>query len=179
MTDNAGLDIVSVQVAPPVLRGDVDFGTGTQGRWIDITVTVVNNSQDALFCMASKRRFDYDSTRSLLHLWLTEPERPQVDIVITRRIFLPDFHRVEAGATDTIVVSVPAVYQQMTGITDQGVQVVEVDLTGMTSVECTVGFNPEAFQPPPDASTDEILDALRAWAHTVTQTFPASTSPSA
>lgn len=165
------LEIADLTVSNPEPRGAVEHGTGVQPAWMDVTLALLSNSTEPCYVAATVQRLEYVAGRRLLRLWLTEPERPaDPEITSTRRIFVPEFRRIDPGATERVTVAVPAVYHQITAITPRGVESHEVDVTGLRSVECTVGYNTEPFRHIPEASANAVRRQLREWARTVTVT---------
>jgi hypothetical protein len=170
------LEILSVELRPPQPRGKPNLETGEVSRWIDITITVKNNTAKKLFVMASVRQLRYDSALNILHLGLYEPQ-PASGKQPTQASFfkLPNFVTVPKGATASINVSVPEVINFINPLStsERGPTVTSVDISGLQRIQLTIAYNDKPFEIMRDISADELRRQLPFWGQTIQRTLTA------
>jgi hypothetical protein len=166
----ADLDILDVRLGPPAraeTRGVLNLEPGEEPTFIDVTITVRNNTSISLYAVSSIRRIEYDANTRTLRLSLKEPapaENPE--FIISRPVILPKFTLVPAGSTENIQVTVPQVINRITSFapTEQGdLEHEAINIGDMQQVECTVAYSDTPFEPEQDARPDDILAQLSSW----------------
>ncbi|HKR85768.1 MAG TPA: hypothetical protein VJS37_16535 [Terriglobales bacterium] len=167
---NKDLDLLEVEVHPARPKGPPNFETGEVPRWIDVSLSLRNNTDKDIFVMSTARQIHYDAAQHLLTLGLHEPT-PDPD----RRIFhasmvkLPDFVPIRPHESGKITVSVPEVINFINPIatSEKGPSVTSVDISGVQHVELTIAYADKPFEAKPGTSPDELRRQLATWGRTI------------
>lgn len=170
------LEIVNVTLTPPQPRGKPNLETGESPRWIDIEISLKNNSDKTLFAMASVRQLQYDIALQVLQLGLYEPPAQPVEQP-TRAVAvrLPVLVGVPAGETTSIKVSVPQIINFINPsiIVDRSPKITAVDISGLQRIQLTIAYDDKSFEAKP-GDADQLLLRLASWGRTVQRTLDAA-----
>lgn len=172
--EDKDLEILEVELEPAKPKGPSNFETGELSRWIDVSISLRNNTPKKIFVMSSARQIQYDAAQHSLTLGLYEPTpAPNRRIFHASMVKLPDFMAIRPHDTGKITVSVPEVINFINPIStnEKGPTVTSVDISGLQHVRLTVAYADNPFEAKPGASPDELRRQLASWGRTIERTL--------
>jgi hypothetical protein len=160
------LEIVDVQIGAP--RAAEQFAAGEQR--VDVSIKVRNRSKKTVHAVSSVRGLSYDPDTRTLFVGLREVELPPE--IRPSNFVRPRMTAVAPGRSETLKVSVPLVIHELVPSGGLGMGVKDLDISGMESVRCEVGFSDTPFYPKLTDPPAEMRRQFRSSTQSVERTLP-------
>lgn len=167
-------DLAVVSVALSKRRRSVpDPMDGHRDIWFDVTIDVENHGDKPLYVVDELRGITFDAATRVLSLRLAEPPpQPVQEGAPTFHLPPPHTLTLEARATASIVVKIPAILKQLLPGSGFGLTVEETDIRAMQTIRCEVASSGRPIEHRGAESAHELRTRLRTWGKVVSKEIP-------
>lgn len=168
MPDN--IEIMEVQISQPRIVKVSNIDHEEQQSWIDIAISVKNQSlSKTLHAISKPRILRYDPDTQTLLVGFSEPE-PSTDIKYIHK-FPPELIPILPSETKVLNVSVPMVIKDIRPSGRLTPDIVVTDVSNLKQIACRVSYSDTPFRAVLSESSVDMSRKLNQWGNTVEKTF--------
>lgn len=146
---------------------------GHRDIWFDVTIDVKNSGDKPLYAVDELRGITFDAATRVLSLRLSEPP-PQPVQKDAPTFHLPPPHTltVEARATLSIVVKIPAILKELRLGSGLVLTMEQTDISAMRTIRCEVASSDRPIEYRGAETAHELRTRLRKWGEVVSKDTP-------